>query len=184
MGKSMIHEAGMKLHQGQRMMSQNVSSVTVIKLRLTTSLLAAMPTTKQSEANAMMWESFITDIRKTRTPDPDFNLAELTAFLLRVGGEVYTVSSKLEELSRGMEERVLLNAKTRETSSGKAEKTQPVQVIRPAVDYTPFLVFVLFLVLFLVFVLFVVWLLMTCLDYMARAMIEGIIELGEWAVDA
>ncbi|KAG8677834.1 hypothetical protein FPOAC1_003862 [Fusarium poae] len=57
---------------------------------------SAMPTTKQSEANAMMWESFITDIRKTRTPDPDFNLAELTAFLLRVGGEVYTKMSPIQ----------------------------------------------------------------------------------------
>ncbi|GKU08327.1 hypothetical protein FLAG1_11008 [Fusarium langsethiae] len=99
MGKSIIREAGMKIDEDQKMASQNVSFVTVIKLRLTTSLSAAMRTTKQPEANLMTRESFITDIRNSRTPDRDTNLAELMAFLLRVGGEVHIGGSITKDLN-------------------------------------------------------------------------------------
>jgi hypothetical protein len=58
----------------------------------------AVCATKPSDLNAMMWEMFITDIRKTRTMDENFNLAEVTASLLRIGGRVHVATSKLEKV--------------------------------------------------------------------------------------
>jgi hypothetical protein len=87
----------------------------------------AVCTTKPSDLNAMMWEVFITDIRKTRTIDENFNLAEVTASLLQIGGRVHVATSKLEKVLQDMKDQAP-PTKSQKASLTRTQESQPVEV--------------------------------------------------------
>jgi hypothetical protein len=90
----------------------------------------------------MMWEVFITDVCITPTMHENLNLAELTASLLRIGGRVHVVSSKLEEISQDIKNRVP-PTKQRKTSLIRTQESPPAGDIYPG----PSWLFVLFILL-------------------------------------